>query len=339
MKKTEEQKFEIDMSAIQEVAQQIEPTPVIQENVERDRVRRRQSVAPIQEELVSCLRNEIIEVRFVPKSTRITDVKNPLYGGMGENSVRVISVPKQRSGTFVNVLTNSEKKYLEYVMGLEDNALSVYNKHDNFWSNSTEGGISKVILHKRDNKLDLSDPIQYIQYKILLADKEHIAPDLQTLQDKPKATYEYVLVSDSETNSTAKIKLNYKKQAYIEYGKIENKYDTLKAVLEMLTMKPVSKKAGIDYLQVEVSQLLESDPKTFLNVVADPLLDTKILIKKAVDEGIISKRTDYYYLRSSNEPLCEAGEEATLTVAAKFLSSARNQETRFAIEGRLNNKN
>lgn len=335
MAKKEEQNFELDMSAIQEVAQQIEPVAEVREPVYTGKVKYRESKATVEEPLVSCLRNEIIEVRFIPKQTRITDPKNPMYGGMGENSIRVISVPRQRSGTFVNVLTNAEKKYLEYAMGLEDNALSVYNKHDNFWSNSTEGGISKVILQKRDNRLDLSDPVEFIQYKILLADKEHIAPDLQTLQDKPKATYEFVLVSDSETNTTAKMKFNYKKQAYIAYGKIEAKYDVLKAVLEMLTMKPVSKNVKLDFLQVEVSEFLESDPKTFLNVVEDPLLDTKILIKKAVDEGIIAKRTDYYYLRSTNEPLCEAGEEATLTIAAKYLSAARNQETRFAIEGRL----
>lgn len=332
-----EQNFQLDMNAINEVSQQIEPTPIQQEIQPKEHVRYRTTPANDQD-LVSCLRNEIVEVRFIPKNTRITDVKNPLYGGMGENSIRVISVPRQRSGTFANVLTNSEKKYLEYIMGLEDNALSVYNKHDNFWSNSTEGGISKVILQKRDNRLNLSDPVQYIQYKILLADKEHIAPDLQTLQDKPKATYEFVLVSDSETNSTAKTKLNHKYQAYIEYGKIESNWDTLKAVLEMLTMKPVSNKAGLDYLQVEVSQILEADPKTFLNVVSDPLLEMKILIKKAVDEGLISKRTNFYYLRSTGEPLCEAGEEATLTVAAKYLSAPKNQETRFAIEGRLNNK-
>lgn len=338
----EEQSFELDVNAINEVAQTMDSIPVDNyEQAKRDRVKYRRT--PVEdtseEELVSCLRNEIIEVKFVPsQNCAITDKKNPFYGGKGENSITIISVPKQRNGSFVNVLTNAEKKYLEYIMGLEDNALSVYKRENNFWSNSTEGGISKVILNKRDNRLNLADPEDYIKYKILLACKDQIAPDMHTLQDKPKATYQFVLVSNNEVTSTAKIKFNYKKQAYIEYGKIENNYEIMKAVLELLSMKPQAKEVSLDYLQVEVSEFIEQDAKTFLNVVKDPLLPTKILIKKAVDAGLISKRTNYYYLRSTNEPLCEAGEEATLTIAAKFLMEPKNQEIRFNIEGRLNNK-
>ena len=76
------------------------------------------------------------------------------------------------SGAFKNVLTNSEKNYLEYIMGLEPNALSVYKKVDNFWSTATEGTINKVMLKKGDNRLDLSNPEDYIRYKILLANND-----------------------------------------------------------------------------------------------------------------------------------------------------------------------
>jgi hypothetical protein len=65
---------------------------------------------------------------------------------MAETSTFTVTVPKLRSGTYKNVLTDDEKDFLEATMGLEVGALNVYNKDNNFWSNNTEGGISKVRL-------------------------------------------------------------------------------------------------------------------------------------------------------------------------------------------------
>ena len=73
---------------------------------------------------------------------------------MAERSTFTVTVPKLRSGTFKNVLTDDEKDYLEAALGLEVGALNVYNKHDNFWSNNTEGGISKVRLSSSFGKIN-----------------------------------------------------------------------------------------------------------------------------------------------------------------------------------------
>ena len=83
-------------------------------------------------------------------------------------------------------------------MGLEYNALSIYKKVDNYWENNM------VRLTKQDNILDLSDPEQYIKYKILLANKNFIAPSLEILTDYPKATYQFVIIAEGEETKTAK---------------------------------------------------------------------------------------------------------------------------------------
>lgn len=84
-------------------------------------------------ELISCLRNDKVIVRYVNKpNTNITNPKHVLYGGMAETAVRTFTVPMLRSGALVNVLTDSEKDFLESYMGLEKNALSVYLKKDNY---------------------------------------------------------------------------------------------------------------------------------------------------------------------------------------------------------------
>lgn len=99
--------------------------------------------------LINCLRKERVIVRHIPKEGgMITNPKHVLYGGMAENASRTFVVPRLSSGMFVNVLTDAEKAFLEEIMGLEYNSLSIYKKVDNFWDDSNENGISKVTLKK-----------------------------------------------------------------------------------------------------------------------------------------------------------------------------------------------
>ena len=65
-------------------------------------------------------------------------------------------------------------------MGLEINALSIYKKEDNYWENY------RIRLTKQDTTLDLSYPEDFIKYKVLLANTNNIAKNVETLQDKPK---------------------------------------------------------------------------------------------------------------------------------------------------------
>ena len=285
--------------------------------------------------LINCLQNKTVIVKFIPQPGTVNNPKHVLFGGMAERSVVTITVPKLRSGTYKNVLTDDEKDFLEAAMGLEAGALNVYNKENNFWSNNTEGGISRVRLTKYDNPLNLADPIDYIKYKILLANKDLIAPSIHELRDKPKATYRFVIVAEDEVNSSVRDKMTIKRRCYIEYGKIENKADVLKLVIETITGKPLAANSKLDFLQTKAGELLEADPRLFLNVVQDKLLETKVLINKCIDAGIISKKANYLYLRSDNTPLCEGGEEPVLSVAARYLNDPKRQELKLSLEAKL----
>lgn len=287
--------------------------------------------------LVSCLRNEKIIVRRVPKLTGMwgNNPKHVLSGGMAEGVVRTFVVPRLSSGMFVNVLTDKEKAFLEEIMGLEYNALSVYKKVDNFWDDSNENGINKVRLTKQDNYFNLSDPEDYIRYKILLANKDYIAPSLQALQDTPKATYQFVIISEGEETKAAKSNMSTTMMCYKEFGKIENDVDTLRVIVETIDGRPTSQTAKLEFLQTRVNSLIQADSKIFLKVVTDPMLSTKVLIKRAIEAGLISNRGNYLYLRKDNTPMCEANEEPTLNVAAKYLNSPKHQEVKFSLEAKL----
>lgn len=60
-------------------------------------------------------------------------------------------------------------------MGLPYNALSIYKKEDNYWDNY------QVRLGKGETPLNLSNPNDYINYKVLLANRDFIAPSLEAL--------------------------------------------------------------------------------------------------------------------------------------------------------------
>lgn len=302
---------------------------ITDKKVKKSKVR---EVTHTEESIVNPLRNIRVIVRFLPKVNRISNPKHVLYGGMAENAVKIFSVPRLNTGALVNVLTKDEKSYLEYIMGLEYNALSVYNKVDNYWENTY------VRLTKHDTFLNLADPEDYIKYKILLANKEFIAPSLQVLEDFPKETYQFVLMEEGEETKIANKNMSTTMQAYMEYGKIQEDKNTLRVIIEILDGRPVASNTKIEFLQEKINKLIQANSKTFLRVIKDSLLSTKVLIKTAIEKGLISNRGGMLYTKVGDTtiPLCGDNEEPTLNIAAKFLNLPKNQELKFKLEAGIN---
>lgn len=291
---------------------------------------KKQTAVEGDDNLVNCLRNERVIIRFVPKQTGlVSNPKHILYGGMAESAIRWFTLPRLSSGMYVNALTDKEKAYLEDIMGLEYNALSIYKKIDNFWDNYT------VRLTKLDNFLNLADPEDYIKYKVLLANKDYIASSLQELQDKPKMTYQFVIVQEGEEAKTAKKEMNATMQSYMKFGEIQDDTNKLRVIIETIDGRPLAKTTKIEFLHEKINKLIQADPKLFLRVTEDQYLDTKVLIKRAIEEGLISNRGGMLYLKSDGTPLCGDNEEPTLSIAAKFLSTPKRQELKFSLEAKL----
>lgn len=280
--------------------------------------------------LKNCLKNERILVRFVPKEdSNITNPKHILYGGMAEGAIKYYTVPILAStGTYKNVLTDDEKAFLESYMGLEYNALSVYNKTNNFWANFT------VRLTKHDNYLDLSDPNDYIKYKVLLANTDFIADSLRTLNDHPKATYQFVMIKEGESEKREEEKMSVTMKCYKEYGKIEDDNDTLRCIIELIDNRPIAKNTKSEFLKSRINSLIQADPKLFYNIITDEYLNNKVLIKTATEEGVIKRRNNLYYFEDT--PLCPDGTESTLSVAAEYIGLGKNQDLKLRIEALLN---
>jgi hypothetical protein len=279
------------------------------------------------EQMINPLKKERVIVRRLLKEGKITNPRHVLYGGMAMGAFHTFTVPMLRNGQLVDVLTKDEKAYLEEAMGLETNALSVHRKVDNYWSNY------QVRLGKEDTILDLSVPEEYIKYKVLLNNTDQIAPSLDAVNIKPKETYEYVLLHEEEEAKANKKRVNKNIEAYKILGKIEGDKDKLRTIVEIATSRPQHRTASLDTLTDQVDRLIQANANLFLTIAQDPLLDTKVLLKKGIECGAVRIKNDLLY-DFDGKPLCDAG-NATFSVAADWLNKPKNQSTKLAIEAKI----
>lgn len=286
----------------------------------------------------NCLRNEKITVRFIRKQRGLVeDPKSPLYGGMAETSKRILTVPLTRSGAFMNVLTNDEKDFLEDYMGLDHDALSVYKKNNNYWCTSTENTVNTVTLTKRDSYLDLTNPEDYIRYKILLANKEIIAPDLETLENSPRATYMFVLISDKAEANVTGTKADIKIECFNKLLTYKTNASVLRAVVEAFEGHKIAGNTDIAFLKKLVTDAIESDTKRAYMILTDKYLENKALIKTCVDKNLIADRRGFYYLLENNQALCDSTDKrgSTLQAAAEYLADPKNQTLLFSLQAQV----
>lgn len=324
--------LELDTTPQEEfLVPQAEAVPV------KPQVTERMTPQRFSDEPVNCLRNERIIVRFVPSPTAMVQRKGHiLSGGMADTATRSFVVPVlSKTNMFKNVLTDNEKAFLEKAMGLEINALSIYKKENNFWDSSNPNGIGRVILNKQDNYLDLSIPEQYIQYKILLANKDQIAASMEELEERPKATYQFVIISEGDETQKNLSKMDVTMECYTEYGAVKKDKDTLRVIIEQLEKRPTSSNVKLDYLQGKINDYIQADPRRFYTAITDKYLPAKVLIKKSVEAGLVGTKNNTYYLRKDGTPLCEMNEESTLNNAAKYLSNIKHQELKYMLEAQL----
>ena len=326
--------IDIDLDDTNEVYKEVvkEPKPQKSRKKEITSVNLENNSNDMADEVKSCLVNKKVYVKFIPKNYMgIANPKHILYGGMAENSVIILTVPVLSStGTYKNVLTKDEKKFLEEFMGLEYDALSIYKKKDNYWDNFI------VRLTKQGIVLDLSDPNDYVKYKVLKANNDIIADSLETLRDKPRPTYKFYMTVEDEETAIANDNMTAIKKCYKEFGKYESDYDTLKCVVELIEGKPLSSNIKLDAIKAKVNTLIQERTKEFLKTITDDYLSEIVLLKKALASGVVTKRGDYYYLASDNKPLCNNNENPVLSVAARYISLPKNQELRLLIEAKLN---
>ena len=232
------------------------------------------------------------------------------------------------SGQYAKVLTDDEQAFLEQRMGLKPGDMSPTKVEDNFWDRE---GVC-VLLNKFNNFLDLSMPMDYVKYKILLACHDFVCPSLADFARMPMESYRFVIVKEDEEMDKRKSDMDDKKEAYKAFWRVEDDSDTLRAVIEFVENRQLAPTTKLTVLKSRCDQLINNNAKVFLSVITDPLLPTKVLIRQATELGVVVRRNQFYYMREGDLPLCGQNEESTLPVAARWLNQPKNQDLLFKIQ-------
>ena len=199
-----------------------------------------------------------------------------------------VVVPKDgRTGELKDPLTEEEKTYFEGPssgMAMKVGDLSTLKKDDNFWTNF------RVKLDKNVLQLDLSKPMDYLRYKVLMVNDEIIAP---SAADKYiKGTYKFAIVEEDYQHEERVKAASEKKTAYKFFGKIDNSPTKMKDFLNVYyTQKPGGKQvppnAKKEFLIAEIEKLIENDLITFLKLAEDKDYEKKVLIFNAQKAGAL----------------------------------------------------
>jgi len=263
------------------------------------------------------LRKEVVNVKFIGVPTGLVLDKNHVnYGGMNKNVAQPIQVGKYQNGMLRNPLTNDEKEFFEKELGLEENALSVYKKTSNYWHTTT------VFLKKGDNYFDLSVPDQYLQYKIVLACPELVAPSMEDFRNKPDANRMFAVTTDAVTKKLQTEELDTNVKAYALYAKYQNDLNCLSLVINDIEGRVWT--GDLDATRIKIKELLEKKPSEFIRSASQSNLEDQAFIFEAFKKGVLTKQNDCYYYKG--QPLAYDDQQPTIQVAAKWLKDPLNQE-------------
>lgn len=246
---------------------------------------------------------------------------------------RLVVPMDKRSGDLIDPLTLEERKFFESNkagLALNEGDLLIHNKESKFWPEFT------VKLDKHVTEFDLSKPMDYITYKVLLANTETIAPS--AAEKFGKGSYKYAIVEEGYENETRVKAASSKKEAYRFFGKIDNSIEKMKNFLNVYnTQKPGGKSvppnASQDFLIAEIEKIIEHDLETFLGLSRDKHYDKKILIYNALKAGALLRVGMTY--KTPEEIIIGDNLQAVIS----FLDNSENNEEVIKIKTRIENSN
>lgn len=241
-------------------------------------------------------------------------------------------VPRlQRSGQLLDPLedlTMEQKELVARELGFKSADDLNVNKKDkeNFWINRP------VHIDKNGKFLDLSNIGDFISYKILEVNYDTIAPSFEERFNK--GTYKFALVFEEEKAKLGNSKLDAKKSAYMLFGKIDGSAKKMSDFLWIYYLtdkeaKRVPNNPNIDYLRGEIGRVIEEKTGTFLSIMTDEHFEDKVLIQKAINNGLISKDGQMFTIFG------EPTSKNTLEGLIYYLKDERNNNIRLSLLGKL----
>lgn len=236
-------------------------------------------------------------------------------------AINELTVPLDRNGRLKDPLTANEREWFEEYdkeLNLEKGDTSINGK--NMWIGY------KIQLDKSIRILDLSDPRDYIDYKVLLVNTDKIAPSWAE-KDK-KATYLYALVDEESEEKEEASRADKMRRAYEHFGRISEDPDEMKKFLRIYG-RQVAEDSKVNWLKSQLQDIIDTDLKGYLNVAEDEDYDMKDFINRAIKAGAIIKQRNQYKL-PGGEVIARSIKELI-----DYLRANENQDIYIDIESKV----
>lgn len=215
----------------------------------------------------------------------------------------------------------TQKEFFEKELGVDLNPTLPADK--NFWRSDRRG---RVILTKEGTTLNLSLPLDMLKYLILIANKMLISPSYDERINK--ATYEFMVVDENKITSKKLEEADLKAQAYVKYAEVTNsKTATIGFIKSLGRTIPVT--ATAQWLKSEVANIVETNPKYFLEIVTHPQYNERIFVQEAVEAGAIIRKGEKRYT------LDNGAELGDLTDVINYLLNPDNQEVKLRVKAKI----
>lgn len=276
------------------------------------------------------LTNKKIYVRHIPDHKGgIKPKDHPLSGGMLDIATVTLYAKRSRNGSYVDPFTPDEREFVAQQLGLSPERLSIHNRDDNYWDTFS------VSLSKSGMTLDMSNLLDFIKYKVLLTNDGIICDNPAHVRNKP--SYRFLLVDEATEISSKSKTLSSRKLAYKSYGKFEEDKIRLGYIVWQMTSNMPNRTSKLEELQarIETNDLLEEKADNFNKLVSDKYFEYKVLIYKALINGVITRKNGEYFMEGVL--VVKNGSNGNLQNTAQYLADPINQESKFLIEDRINN--
>lgn len=245
--------------------------------------------------------------------TTVTDPKHEAYFLFGTSKIKY-NLPSTQNGTFKTPFTKEgEQVWLEKKLDLD---LNIFKKDNNFWKTY------KVSLGKDPRVLNLQDPKDYLDYIVLKANTNLIAPSGS--EAMMKKTYRYALVQETfEIEKKASI-VEKKKNAYKKLSELESSRTSMIKFLKVAGLK-VDDNSKEEFLTTKLGEMIENSIDSFLKIANDENFDKKLLFEEAIACGAIVKVRQEYYLPGGDKLAADNKLQARHETAIEYLWLPENQ--------------
>ena len=215
----------------------------------------------------------------------------------------------------------TQKEFFEKELGVDLNPTLPADK--NFWRSDRRG---RVILTKEGTTLNLSLPLDMLKYLILIANKMLISPSYDERINK--ATYEFMVVDENKITSKKLEEADLKAQAYVKYAEVTNSKTATIGFIKSLG-RTIPATATAEWLKSEVANIVETNPKYFLEIVTHPQYNERIFVQEAVEAGAIIRKGEKRYTLDNGSELGD------LTDVINYLLNPDNQEVKLRIKAKI----